>query len=529
MKNRDIKYINKKAVAILRVSSAKQEDNFSHTVQLKYAKEYCERDITNQKLDLVKVFTLVESAKDSSDRKQYKEAMDYISKKKIGNVIFYMEDRESRNLTDLEANEIKVMKGEFILHFSHDRKCLHKRSPESDFLSRAINGAMARNYVRTLSNRIHDGTQAKAEEGWYPGSHPPLGYINKHTIDAETGKLKNRGSTIAIDPNQRNVNIVLREYELRAEGFSLEDIRAKIKAEGLLTDKQALSYNIATISERLRNPFYRGKFKWQGSVYKGKHELFLPKRLILAVDKLLGMKASAIVREESEHTVLMGGWLKCSCGCNIVYDPKVKILKTTGEERTYHYCHCTNGTEKHESQRGLTTTTDKVWKQFGSVMNEISISEEFASDIADALNELNSMTKRTIYRQQAELNDKLKEIEKSEDQLTDFLLNGTLDKTAYDRQLLRIRGNRDSLMEQLEQVRLTLQDAFSESIKSVLELATSAKSLWIRKSAQERKEFLNQILSNPILDGVTVRFELKKPFAVLLKMNENTEKEKWCK
>ncbi len=64
-----------------------------------------------------------------------------------------------------------------------------------------------------------------------------------------------------------------------------------------------------------------------------------------------------------------------------------------------------------------------------------------------------------------------------------------------------------------------------ESVKSILELATSAKSLWIRKSAQERKDFLNMILSNPILEGVNVRYELKKPFAVLVKMSE---KENWC-
>jgi hypothetical protein len=80
-------------------------------------------------------------------------------------------------------------------------------------------------------------------------------------------------------------------------------------------------------------------------------------------------------------------------------------------------------------------------------------------------------------------------------------------------------------LQQLEQLRLSLQDTFMESVKSILELATSAKSLWNTRSAQDRKEFLNSILSNPILDGVTVRYELKKPFAVLVKMSE---KEDWC-
>ena len=36
---------------------------------------------------------------------------------------------------------------------------------------------------------------------------------------------------------------------------------------------------------------------------------------------------------------------------------------------------------------------------------------------------------------------------------------------------------------------------------------------------------LDKLLSNPILDGVTVRFTLRKPFAVLVQMNENVD---WC-
>ena len=524
MKN-EVKYINKKAIAILRVSSMKQEDGFSHAVQQKYAQDYCDRDCNNQKLELVQVFTITESAKDSSARKKYSEAINYAVKNKIGNVIFYMQDRETRNLTDLEENEKRVMNGDFIIHFSHDRKCLHKDSPESEYLTRAFSGIMARNYVRILASRISDGMKQKAEQGWWPSNHPPLGYVTKREIDPATGQFKKRGTTIALDPNSNNRAIVLKEFELRAKGYSLEAIRKEIKESGLLTAKQALKYNIATIDGRLKNPFYKGQFFWQGELYKGKHDLFVPMALIIEVEKMSGKKASAIVREESEHTLLMGGWLKCSCGCNIVYDPKTKKILKTGETKTYHYAHCTDGKEVHKTQKGLITTTDKIWRQLGSVIDKISISEEFANDISEALNKLNLKTKKVIHIQQAELSDKCKELETQEDQLTDLLLNQTIDKQAYDRQLVRIRGNRESLLQQLEQLRLSLQDTFMESVKSILELATSAKSLWNTRSAQDRKEFLNSILSNPILDGVTVRYELKKPFAVLVKMSE---KEDWC-
>lgn len=523
MKN-EVKYINKRAVAILRVSSYKQEDGFSHDVQLKYATDYCENDCNRQKLELVKVFTLTESAKKSEDRKKYAEAMHYISQNKIGNVIFYMQDRETRNLTDLEQNEQRVTSGDFIIHFSHDRKCLHSASPESDFLTRAFTGIMARSYVRVLAARIADGMIAKAEQGWYPSNHPPLGYIVLKPKD-QHGQNKVRGGTIGLNPDKKAQQIVLREYQMRAEGYSLEDIRKEIRASGLLTEKQALRYNIATIDGRLKNPFYRGQFLWKGILYDGKHPLFIPSDLVKAVEKTFGKKASAIVREESEHNVLMGGWLKCSCGCNIVYDPKTKKIKATGETKTYHYIHCTDGKEVHKTQKGIITTSEKLWDQLGGIMNKIAISEEFANDIAEALNKLNSKTKNVIHIQQAELNDKCKELETHEDRLTEHLLNGTIDKEAYSGHLKRIRGNREDLLRQLEQLRLSLQDTFMESVKSILELATSAKSLWIRKSAQERKDFLNMILSNPILEGVNVRYELKKPFAVLVEMSK---KEDWC-
>lgn len=75
-------------------------------------------------------------------------------------------------------------------------------------------------------------------------------------------------------------------------------------------------------------------------------------------------------------------------------------------------------------------------------------------------------------------------------------------------------------MNQLEALQKSLMDVAIETAKPVLELATSAKSLWIDRSAYERREFLNKVPSNPILDDLTVRYELKKPFAALVKMKE---------
>jgi site-specific DNA recombinase len=270
--NNEIKYINKKAVAILRVSRDKHRDGFSHDAQLKYAQEYCANDCNDHKLELVKIFTLRKKSK-KSDRGQYRAAMDFISKNKIGNVVFFKTNSESRNATDLEANEQAVKQGKFILHFSYSRKCLHKKSPESDFLARTFSSLMASSFARVLASRIKDGLKAKAETGWYPGSKPPLGYMRQSVI-VEAGQSKTRGAIVV--PNPETIKLVQREFELRAQGLSLESIKKKITVEGLVMGRKALEYKLGALSKRLKNPFYRGQFMWNGILYKGNHELIIP-------------------------------------------------------------------------------------------------------------------------------------------------------------------------------------------------------------------------------------------------------------
>lgn len=91
--------------------------------------------------------------------------------------------------------------------------------------------------------------------------------------------------------------------------------------------------------------------------------------------------------------------------------------------------------------------------------------------------------------------------------------------------LQNIRSNREGLTDQLETLQKGLTSAVMETAQTVLELATSAKSLWKQGTPEERRNILDRLLSNPILDGVSVRFDLKKPFAVLVQMNENVN---WC-
>src|SRR5688500_2350454 len=98
-----------RAIAILRVSSHGQRDNTSHDVQETEVREYCRLN----GLDLIQAFKLVESARHSENRTRYKQARDWALKEGVRHILFYMMDRESRNLTDNEENENLVRRDQF--------------------------------------------------------------------------------------------------------------------------------------------------------------------------------------------------------------------------------------------------------------------------------------------------------------------------------------------------------------------------------------------------------------------------------
>ncbi|MBK9322986.1 MAG: hypothetical protein IPM97_08605 [Bdellovibrionaceae bacterium] len=190
-----------------------------------------------------------------------------------------------------------------------------------------------------------------------------------------------------------------------------------------------------------------------------------------------GLRGNTKREFTDEHTTLVDGWLKCSCGCRIIYDPKTKYIKTTGETKTYHYYHCTNGKQSHPKLENI--QGDKLWEQFGELIDKINISDEFANDIADALNKTEKKAHKVVELQIEGFSRKLKELDNQRDALVDLMISKQIDKELFDQQLQRVRSNRDSLVEQLEMNQKSLTSVVLETAKTVLELATSAKSLWI--------------------------------------------------
>lgn len=494
--------MSNKAVAFIRVSTKGQEKKISFDNQQEEIKRYC----LEKKLKIVQTFTTAESAKDSIKRLQYHEAIAYVLKNKIPHLIFYSYDREARNLTDCEYNEKLAREGTLTLHYARERKLLDKDSPGGDFLSRDFHGILNKKSSIDLGIVVRANLTTKAEKGWYPSNKIPLGYKSFK-------KSRSTHATTIVDPDQLKVRQVQREFELRSQGLSFDHIATMIKEEGFTYQVKA-----TTIQKRISNPFYGGNFLWKNKIYKGLHELIIPTDIYNKAMQTMGTRGQT---KNLTHP-LGSSFLKCSeCGCSICYDPKTKVIKSTGLTVTYHYFHCTNAKKVHEKLQNI--TAESIWEQLEGSLESITLDPDLAELIVKELNKDEIQFQRSLANQIEQLKRDLDINTKDQNQTFDYLLHKTISREVYEQQSKRINEERTRLEIKLRSLEERKSDNKMETALSIIELAKNAKSLWKSMDDYERVKLLKSLLSNQEIDGLSVCFKLKKPFEILSQMASNVQ------
>jgi len=131
---------------------------------------------------------------------------------------------------------------------------------------------------------VKNSFRTKAEMGWFPYRHTPLGYAHHKERDKSGYAIK--GTAIVVpDPDTANVRLAQREFELRAQGHSYDVIRQSNLDAGIVPADQVKTYHRSTIEKRLKNQFYWGTFQLTGEpkVHQGRHELIIPAKTLKAV------------------------------------------------------------------------------------------------------------------------------------------------------------------------------------------------------------------------------------------------------
>ncbi|MBI1948626.1 MAG: recombinase family protein [Deltaproteobacteria bacterium] len=498
-----------RALGIVRVSSKKQGDNNSPGVQ----REGITAHAQALGLHVVDIVMLEESAKSSDARVKFHAALARAKKEKVRHLVFWVWDRTTRNFTDYELLEDLIRRDEMVLHVAHERWQLHAGSDEGDWLKAEMNTLVAKTYSRQLSRRAKESQDAKAKDGWYP-TRPPLGYRNAKLVGAN-GVVKDRGGTIVLLAEGRA--LLRRMYELRLAGRSLDAIGQAVVADGLWAALGRKNRRLVAgdIEHILKHEFYAGWFSWRDERYRGKHEPVFTQDEWERLQATFGHRAP--YGSPLETGGALQGFMTCAeCGCLITYDPKIKA-----SGKRYDYYRCSNGHRVHHKR--VHVTEAQLLAQFEAAIANIEMPHALADEISRVLRETHEVMRTERRREIGVLKRTVEDLQAREDKVVGLYVDGKLDDVTYQRQRDMLMSERHAALDRLSAASEDLDDKYLVTADRTFELAKQARTLWNQRTPAERRQLLEMVLSNPRLDGVTVRYDMKKPFAILSEMTKGND------
>lgn len=301
---------------------------------------------------------------------------------------------------------------------------------------------------------VKRGMEEKAIDGERPGQ-VPQGYIKMPVTDDKGIIIKRKGNKVLTqtcnDP-ERYDKVRLMWKMLLYDGYKPEQIwKTATNKWGFLTRKTTFNDNSpggkpmpkSMIYAIFTNRFYAGQIEHNGKVHDGKHNAMITPEEFEYAQKLLGAKGKP---RKTPHNFAYGSLVRCGvCNCQIVAKATTKLIKSTGELKTYVHYYCTRKSLKRPCMQVKYTSIDGLEKDIDAELAKYTIIPEFRDMALKILrrNHKGEVKDRTNIYQSYQ--SKRKQVQAQIDDLTDKLTRGIVYEDDYVRQ-------RDTLKAQLADI-----------------------------------------------------------------------------
>lgn len=473
------------AVIYARVSSEEQEkEGWSIPSQLKALRKLAVQNHYSVEAEFVESA----SAKNTG-RKEFAEMVAFVQEHKIGAILCYKVDRLTRNPKDL----ITIEELGVDLIFVEGR---YDSSPQGRF-TLSMMASLARFQVENQALDIRRGMQEKVEQGGWP-RRAPIGYWND----------KNK-STVEVD--EEKCFFIRQAFELYTRGgYSIKSLGEKLYETGFLNrgGKRVHPHGIETI---LKNPFYYGVMRYQGTNYPGNHTALISKELFDAVQ--IKMTRTLTANKQQKRFFPFRGYLVCGeCGSAI----------TAQVQKGHDYYNCTKS--KGDCSQPF-VRAELLEDQISSILEEIELDQELVEIMIDAAKEMKQ--EETAARKSAHkgLVASLDRIKDKEQKLLDAFLEGHIEPGIYKDKAAHLNEQRINLELQIARQQ-DCDDQIFELMKQVLLTAKAARNAFVHGDGPKKREILEIVASNLVLKGrEIVTYQLKEPFSMLAKWPKNPDLE----
>ena len=450
-----------KAVIYCRVSSREQEETgYSLPAQEKLLREYAER----KGLNVVKVFSVAESASGAKQRIVFAEMMSYMEKSNVHHLLCEKVDRLTRNLKEaVIANDWIEESPERQIHFVKQNLVIHLHAKSDEKFRWDIEIVLAKKFISNLSEEVKKGQKEKIAQGWIP-RRACVGY---KTVGEKGHKIHVVDETTA--PYVRKM------FELYATGnYSLKVIGEIMYKDGFrsYTGKKASKSRIEDI---LKDPFFYGAIPWNGESFPGKHEPLVSKELF---DKVQALRAGKTAPKLRKHNFQFKKLMKCGeCSGTI----------TAEIQKGHIYYHCNH---YRNCQQKKFTTEDKIEEKILGVFKFFeNITEEEAEEVRLKIKLTHGH--ESEYKEKAikALEERYNALQKRIDNLYDDKLDEKISREFWERKNAQLVDEQREVLAQMDRMK-TEEGKYFELWLNIIDLARRAREIYANSKTPEKKRLL---------------------------------------
>jgi site-specific DNA recombinase len=476
-----------KTVLYCRVSSKEQEETgYSLPAQEKLLLEYA----TRKGIEVIKVFSVAESASGIKKRKIFAEMIDFMKQNNIHCLLCEKVDRLTRNLKEaVVANDWVEENPERQLHFVKQNLVIHKNSKSDEKFRWDIEIVLAKKYIANLSEEVKKGQIEKIRSGWLP-TKPPIGY--KTTGD--------KGHKIHV-VDESSASFIRKMFALYGSGnYSMNAVLEILYKEGFRTRAGGKLVK-SRIESMLQDPFYYGAIRWNDALFgNGSQQPLISKELFDKVQKVrMGKSAPQYNRHEFQFRKMI------ACG-------ECKGTITAEIQKGIVYYHCTH--YKECSQTKYTPEKQLEEKLFGVFKFFENITPKEAEEIKLKIKQ--NHVQETEYKETTlkALNDRYSVLQKRIDNLYNDRLDQKITSDFWEKKNQEIIEEQNGLQDQIKKLK-SEEAKYFEIWLNILDLARRAREIYEKRTPEQRRILLSHIFSNLVLIDDKVIPTLKKSVATL--------------
>ena len=514
------------AVMLARVSSRKQERGASLEAQEKSIKEYCNKNNLMIIEPYPKAFVFTESST-RGGRRKFNEMIEFIEKQEHKTaIVVHTLDRLQRGFGECEKIKELLKADKIEVHFIMETLVLDKFSSDDDFTRYDFGILSAKLYLTSMNKNVKRSQKYNREAGLWQGL-APIGYLN--------AKDERRRATLILDPER--APIIKQIFEEYASGVhSLKSVWLSAKEKGLMSKEP--NYNprsknfgeICPISRNkihdiLTNTFYYGAMyvadeeidektkKPVKTFYKLINHVYEPlisKELFDKVQKVLKTKKKERFCKEQKYAgipFVFRGLITCKCGCAITPEHHKKGNKE------YVYLRCSH--QKGACNQKLVNENTILEQLDREIFHQIRISPTMYDLVKTSITQSLEDEKKINASVRKKIAEEISLIDTRLERLWECYLDRDIDKAKYELEKQKYLEQKKELNARAEKY-TDISNGLKENIGKAIDFAANLSNLMNKALPDEKNMLLKRLLTNCVLEGETLKYEIKAPFDKLL-------------